>query len=405
MLAIRNGKVNTIVNGILEQGIILIDKGKILEIGEHITIPPEAEIIDAAGGYVMPGLIDCHTHLCLMSEPKTMPGLESETNEKSNPVTPYVRALDALNPFDYAIEKVRNAGFTTVYTGPGSVNVIGGMGISMKLRGITADEMAISGSEQMKMALGENPKRIYGMKQQSPVTRMGTAALIRKTLFQAKDYSEKLKKAENSHESRSELSGSKLSGPEFNFELEPLVKVVRGEMKVRFHCHRADDITTAIRLAEEFGLKYSLEHATDGTKIKDFLAQKDATVVVGPLLLEPNKQETLTINLETAGELERAGVKKLCLMADTASRTQWLPMEIGLLLRRGLSEAMAFRAVTINAAENLELQNRIGSIEKGKDADIAIFDGHPFHNTTLCRLTMIDGVVYHNTLMKTEEVK
>lgn len=176
-------------------------------------------------------------------------------------------------------------------------------------------------------------------------------------------------------------------------------------MKVRFHCHRADDITTAIRLAEEFGLKYSLEHATDGTKIKDFLAQKDATVVVGPLLLEPNKQETLTINLETAGELERAGVKKLCLMADTASRTQWLPMEIGLLLRRGLSEAMAFRAVTINAAENLELQNRIGSIEKGKDADIAIFDGLPFHNTTLCRLTMIDGVVYHNTLMKTEEVK
>lgn len=388
MLAIINGKVNTITKGIIEQGIVLIDGGKIKAVGKGIPIPHGAELIDAGGGWVMPGLIDCHTHLCLMSEPKTMPSLESETNEKSNPVTPYVRALDALNPFDYAVEKVRDAGFTTVYTGPGSVNVIGGTGISMKLRGITADEMAIPGSEQMKMALGENPKRIYGMSQKSPVTRMGTAALIRKTLFQAQRYSEQLKEAEDGH--------AKM--PEFDFELEPLVKVVRGERKVRFHCHRADDITTAIRLAEEFHLKYSIEHATDGTKIKDILAKKDVTVVVGPLLLEPNKQETLNINLETAGELERAGVKKLCLMADTASRTQWLPMEIGLLLRRGLSEEMAFRTVTINAAENLELGDRIGSIEEGKDADIAIFDGHPFHNTTLCRMTMIDGVIYHDTL-------
>lgn len=388
MLAIINGKVNTITKGIIEQGIVLIDGGKIKAVGKGMPIPHGAELIDAGGGWVMPGLIDCHTHLCLMSEPKTMPSLESETNEKSNPVTPYVRALDALNPFDYAVEKVRDAGFTTVYTGPGSVNVIGGTGISMKLRGITADEMAIPGSEQMKMALGENPKRIYGMSQKSPVTRMGTAALIRKTLFQAQRYSEQLKEAEDGH--------AKM--PEFDFELEPLVKVVRGERKVRFHCHRADDITTAIRLAEEFHLKYSIEHATDGTKIKDILAKKDVTVVVGPLLLEPNKQETLNINLETAGELERAGVKKLCLMADTASRTQWLPMEIGLLLRRGLSEEMAFRTVTINAAENLELGDRIGSIEEGKDADIAIFDGHPFHNTTLCRMTMIDGVIYHDTL-------
>lgn len=388
MIVMKGGKVHTITNGIIDDGMVIIDGKKIIAVGKDIEIPKEAQVIDMKGMWILPGFIDCHTHLCLMSEPKTMPSLESETNEKSNPVTPYVRALDALNPFDYAVEKVRNAGFTTVYTGPGSVNVIGGTGISIKLRGKTADEMAIKGSEQMKMALGENPKRIYGLSGKSPVTRMGTAALIRKTLFEAKLYLQRKERAEAEHNSSFEP----------DFILEPLVPVIKGEMKVRFHCHRADDITTAIRIAEEFSLKYSIEHATDGTKIKEFLASKDIPIVVGPLLLEPNKQETLNINLETAGELEKAGVKKLCLMADTASKTQWLPSEIGLLLRRGLSEEMAFRAVTINAAENLELQDRIGSLEPGKDADIAVFDGHPFSNMTLCRMTMIDGEIYNNTI-------
>lgn len=387
--AITNGEINTITNGIIKNGTILIQDGKIRAVGENIEIPSDAQIIDAKGNYVMPGLIDCHTHLCLMSEPKTMPSLPSETNERSNPITPYLRAQDALNPFDYAVERVRNAGFTTVYTGPGSCNLIGGMGISLKLRGVTADEMAIPKSEQMKFALGENPKRTYGMENKSPVTRMGSAALIRRTLFEAKRYSDALLK--------SEKEGTE--PPPFDYTLEHLKKVVRGEMKVRIHCHRADDIATALRLVDEFNLKYSIEHATDGARIKDVLGKRKATCVVGPLLLEPNKQETLNISLETAGILEKAGCK-ICLMADTASKTAWLPTEIGLLLRRGLSEECAFRAVTINAAENLELDDKIGSIEVGKDADIAIFDGFPFSNLTLCRLTMIDGVVYHNTLIE-----
>lgn len=388
MIVMKGGKVHTITNGIIDNGMVIVEGKKIIAVGKDLEIPKEAQVIDMKGMWILPGLIDCHTHLCLMSEPKTMPSLESETNEKNNPVTPYVRALDALNPFDYAVDKVRNAGFTTVYTGPGSVNVIGGTGISIKLRGKTADEMAIEGSEQMKMALGENPKRVYGLSGKCPVTRMGTAALIRKTLFEAKLYLQRKERAELEHNSSFEP----------DFILEPLLPVIKGEMKVRFHCHRADDITTAIRIAEEFSLNYSIEHATDGTRIKEFLASKNVPIVVGPLLLEPNKQETLNINLETAGELEKAGVKKLCLMADTASKTQWLPYEIGLLLRRGLSEEMAFRAITINAAENLELQDRIGSLEPGKDADIAVFDGHPFSNMTLCRMTMIDGEIYHNTL-------
>lgn len=392
MIAITGGTVNTITNGVIERGTLLIENGKISAVGADLPIPENAEVIDASGCYVMPGLIDCHTHLCLMGEPKTMPMLQSDTNESSSPVTPYVRALDALNPFDYAVEKVRNAGFTTVYTGPGSANVIGGLGISLKLRGSTADEMAIPGSEQMKMALGENPKRFYGSEKKAPATRMGTAALIRKTLYEAKAYSDRLLAAEAGNE----------PAPPFNFELDPLVPVVRGERKVRIHCHRSDDIVTAIRLAEEFHLKYSIEHATDGSKIKDFLGEKHATCVIGPLLLEPNKQETHNIHLETAGELDRAGVK-ICLMADTASKTAWLPVEIGLLMRRGLREETAFRAVTIHAAENLELDHRIGSLEPGKDADIAVFDGHPFCNFSLCRMTMIDGVIYHNTLAEKTE--
>lgn len=388
MKAIINGEINTITKGIISNGTVLIDGGKIKAVGQNIELPEGCEIIDAKGGYVMPGLIDCHTHICLMNEPATMPSLQHDFNETSSPITPYLNALDALNPFDYAVEKVRNAGFTTVYTGPGSANLIGGMGISLKLRGVTADEMAIKGSEQMKFALGENPKRLYGLEEKkAPITRMGSAALIRKTLSEAKMYSDKL--------SESEKNGT--TPPPYDYVLHHLIKVVRGEMKVRIHCHRADDIATALRLTDEFNLKYSLEHVTDGTCIKDVLGKRKATCVIGPLLLWPNKQETQHINLETAGCLEKSGCK-ICLMADSASNTAWLPYEIGLLLRRGLSEEGAFRAVTINAAENLELDDRIGSIEQGKDADIAIFDGFPFSNLSLCRMTMIDGVVYHNTL-------
>ena len=385
--AFKGGRIQTITNGIIEDGTVLVKDGKILAVGKDLDIPAGAQIFDTTGCWVMPGLIDCHTHICLMSEPKTMPSLQSETNEKSGPITPYLRASDALNPFDYAVDKVRNAGFTTVWTGPGSCNLIGGMGISCKLRGLTADEMAIAGSEQMKFALGENPKRIYGMEGKSPVTRMGSAGIIRKTLFEAKRYADALERSER----------GECPPPAFNYDLHHLVPVVRGEMKVRIHCHRADDIATALRLVEEFGLKYSLEHVTDGIRIKEVLGARKATCVVGPLLLEPNKQETGNICLETAGELEKAGCK-ICLMADNASRTAWLPVEVGMLLRRGLSEETAFRALTINAAENLELDHRIGSLEPGKDADIAVFDGHPFCNMSLCRLTMIEGVVYHNTL-------
>ena len=296
--------------------------------------------------------------------------------------------MDAINPWDWAIEPVRQAGFTTVYTQPGSGNIIGGQGIAMKLRGHTAEEMVIPGTEAMKFALGENPKRFHGLDQKRmPWTRMGTAALLRETLFNAKKYSDRLKEAETDPS----------KAPEPNFKLEALVNVVCGKQRVRIHCHRADDIMTAIRIGKEYGLDFTLEHATEGYKIADVIADNHVDCIVGPLLLPPVKQEVWDLKLENPALLTDAGVK-VCLTADTGSETAWLPMQAGLLLRRGMSEEDIFKGLTIYPAEVLNLDHRIGSLEPGKDADIAIFDGHPLSNMTLCRMTMIDGQIVHNTL-------
>lgn len=387
MIALKAKTIQTVTNGILTDGTILIEGGTILAVGRDLEIPEGARIIDAGNSYVMPGLIDCHTHLSIHQDIAANPGPLLDVNEGSDPVTPQLHAIDAVNPQDPAIPRVRKAGFTTVYTGPGSANCIGGQGFAMKLRGHTVEEMAIEGTEMMKFALGENPKRFYGMRKLEPWTRMGTAAVIRKALYDAKQYSDRLIEAET----------DPAKAPEPDFKLDALVKVVRGEQRVRIHCHRADDIMTAIRISEEFGLDYVLEHCTECYKIKDVLAEKHCRVVVGPLRLGPLKQEVWGIRMETPGILTEAGVD-VALMADTAGNTAWLPMEVGLCMRRGLPEEAAIKGVTLYPARILGLEDRIGSIEAGKDADLAVFDGHPFDNLSLCRLTMIDGEIYDNTL-------
>ena len=376
MKAITNGQIITITGETLEKGTILYENGKITAVGTDVAIPAGAEVIDAQGCVVMPGLIDCHTHLCLMHGRETMPG-HQDYNEMIDPATPNVRALDALNPFDAAIETVRGAGFTTCYTGPGSANVIGGMGCSFKLRGDTAEEMYIPGSEQMKMALGENPKRCFGMKDKAPMTRMGTAGVARDYFERALQYADKLDKGEN---------------PAFDAKLNALVPVVRGEMRVRIHCHQANDITTAVRLGREYHLDYAIEHATEGYKIASLLAQEKVPCTIGPLLLTPLKMEVWGLEQSTPGVLEKAGVP-VCLTADGGWDTQWLPTHVGIIVRRGMSRAGALAAITINPARVMGLDKRVGSIEVGKDADFAIFDGDPLSNLTECRVTIIDGEI------------
>ena len=376
MIAITHGKLLTVANGTIEDGTLLIDNGKITAIGKDIAIPQGDEILDASGKWVTPGLIDAHTHISTFNEPHWMPHI-GDGNEVTSPVTAQIRGIDALNPFDMAIGAARSAGFTTCYTGPGSANVIGGTGLSFKLKNAaTVQEIAIEGSEMMKMALGENPKRCYGSEKKMPMTRMGTGAVLRKALFDAKQYSDAL------------AAGKDVKR---DFDLEALVPVVRGEMRCRIHCHRADDIVTAIRIAEEFNLDYTIEHCTEGYKILDFLKAKKAKVIIGPLLMGPQKFEIWGCRQDTPAVFEKAGIEDFCLMADDSSATKWLPVHVGIAMRNGLSFEQALKCVTINPAKLLKLDDRIGSLEVGKDADIAIFNGMPFSNLTLCEQVIIDG--------------
>lgn len=389
LLAITGGKIMTITNGTIENGTVLVQDGKIVAVGADITVPAGCDILDATGLTVMPGLIDAHSHISLFGEPQVP--ATADGNEMTAPITAQIRGIDALNPFDPAIPIVREAGFTTLYTGPGSANIIGGTGMAIKLRGRTAEEMVIPGTEAMKMALGENPKRVYGGQKKAPSTRMGNAAVLREALIQAQNYLDKIDRAIE------EAGDKKPKLPDRDLKLEAIGQVLKRELKARIHCHRADDMITAIRIAEEFNLDYSLEHATEGYKIADILAEKGVVCVVGPLLMGPSKHELWEVKMENPGILANAGVR-VVLQADTSSGTRWLPMHAGLAIRHGMTEEDAFKAVTIYSAELIGAADRVGSLEVGKDADIAIFDGHPFCNMTKCVFTMIDGEVWHDDL-------
>ena len=388
MLAITNAKLLTATDKNYDCGTVLIENGVITAVGssDEIQVPAGASVIDASGKWVTPGLIDAHTHISTFAEPRNRPG-SWDVNEIYMPITSHLRGIDALNPFDAAIGKVRQAGFTTCYTGPGSSNVIGGVGLSFKLKEANSVyDLAIPGSEQMKMALGENPKFVYGNQKKFPSSRMSIVAALRQELYEAKAYSDELLAAE--------ANGTK--PPKKNFKLDPLVPVVRGERQCRVHCHRADDIITAIRVGEEFGLKLSVEHCTEGYKIADILAEKGVTCVVGPLNLDMSKEEAWGCSLQTPVVLHQAGVN-ICLSQDSCSGTKWLPSIIGMCIARGLPHDAALKAVTVNPAKLLGLDHRLGTLEPGKDADLAIFSGDPFCNYSICEKTVIDGEVYDNT--------
>lgn len=382
--AIKGGSVWTMAGDNINEGVVLVDDGKIAGVGAaDLAIPEGYEVIDATGKVVIPGLIDPHSHLSLFGDPSVW--ATSDGNEKSGAIQAKLRGMDSLNPQDPAIKVVREGGFTAVYTGPGSSNLIGGTGFVMKLRGSTAEEMVIPGTEGMKMALGENPKRNYEGKTNG--TRMGNAAVLREALYKAQDYM-------NAKE-RAEAEGKPLPNKDLNSEA--LIPVLKGEMSARIHAHRADDIMTAIRISEEFGLDYIIEHCTEGYKIPEVLAAKKVRATVGPLNMGHSKQELWDVSWKNPAVLAEAGVQ-VSLQMDTSAHTIYLPIMAGIAVKEGMKHKDAMRGITIVAAEMLGVADRMGSIEVGKDADIAIFSGDPLSNFSKCQFTMIDGVVYFNKL-------
>ena len=399
MLAITNGKVLTITQGTFDPGTVLIDNGKIAAVGPDVTIPPGAEVYDATGMVVMPGLIDAHCHIAVFADGV---GWEhADGNEMTDPITPHMRALDAVHPEDLAFKDLIAAGVTTVLTGPGSGNLIGGQGICLKtVPKPTVDEMILLEPAGMKMALGENPKRVYGDQKKMPSTRMGNAAVLRAALIDAQNYMAKWRRYDeelSAHQAKVDAGDKEAEPPkppDRDLKLEALGKVLRRELKARVHAHRADDMLTAIRIAEEFGLDLTLEHATEGYKIAPILAAKGIPVTAGPILFSRAKVELREMTPKNPGLMAQAGVK-VAIQTDEMSAVKYLAINAALAVREGMTEEAALRAVTINPAEIIGVAGRVGSLEPGKDADVVVFSGHPFDYRTVAELVIVDGQVAH----------
>ena len=402
MIVIKNGTIWTITNGILENGTVLVDEEKIVAVGTDIEIPEGATVIDAAGKIVMPGLIDAHCHVGLF--PDGIGWEHVDGNEMTDPITPHLRALDAVHPEDLAFKDLLEAGVTTVLTGPGSANLIGGQWTCIKtIPTPNIDEMILKDPAGMKMALGENPRRVYGGQKKIPSTRMGNAAVLRSALVEAQNYLAKWERYEieaatyKEKDSNDGEESKPPTPPERDLKLEALGKVLKRELKARVHAHRADDMLTAIRIAEEFNLDLTLEHATEGHKIADLLAEKGIPVTVGPILFSRVKYELREMTPKNPGILSKAGVK-VAIQTDEASAVKYLTINAALAVREGMAEMEALKAITINAAEIIGVQDRIGSLEVGKDADIVIFNGHPFEYLTVPELVMVNGKIYKDEL-------
>ncbi len=385
MLAVTNGKVYTVTSGTFDQGTVLIEKGIIRQVGPagEVKIPPGADIIDARGGPVTPGFIDAHSHLGLAEEGVGWEG--SDVNELTDPVTPHLRAIDAINPEERGLRDAVEGGITAAWAAPGSGNVIGGQGVTIRTLGRTVEEMVLRGPWGLKVAFGENPKRVYGERKKSPATRMATAGILREWLVKGLNYLEKLDREPTDSE----------KPPERDLKLEAIARVLKREMPLRAHAHRADDIMTALRIAREFGVDLVIEHCTEGHKLASELAEAGVPVVIGPSLTSRSKVELKDRTLKTPGILARAGVKVALMTDHPVIPVHFLPLCAGLAVREGMEEEEALRAVTINAAEILGISDWLGSLEPGKEADVVVFDGHPFELRTRVRYTIMRGKVVY----------
>ena len=383
MIFIINAHILPIAGEEIENGCLLLEGGKIAAIGEDLSAPEGAEIIDAQGRLVTPGCIDAHCHVGLDNEAMNWEG--ADFNEMVDPITPQMRAIDSINPLDPGLREAIQGGVTTACTGPGSANVVGGTFAVIKLYGKRVDRMILKNPAAMKCAFGENPKGCYGKAgNKAPMTRMGTAALLRELLFRAQRYRD------------DKMAGKE---PAFDMKLEAMLPVLSGEIPLKCHCHRADDILTAVRIAKEFGLRATLDHCTDGELIADELAEEDFPVLIGPSLGHKSKIELSNKSFTTPGVLNRAGLCVSIITDAPVIPLQYLPMCAGLAVNAGLDKAEAWKAITINPARSLGVADRGGSLEVGKDADVVIWTSDPLSRIGgEAYITIIDGrVVFRRT--------
>ena len=381
MLLIKNGKVKTMVSPDLENGCVLIgDDGKIVSVGIAIEESADMTVIDAGGRLVTPGCVEAHCHIGVQNSAMRWEG--ADFNERSDPITPHMRAIDGINPIDETFELAIQNGVTSACTGPGSANVVGGTFAAIKLVGRRVDDMIIKNPVAMKCAFGENPKGVFGQNGgKAPVTRMATAAMLRELLFKSRNY---LAAKEAGKE------------PTFDMKLEAMIPVIKKEIPLKAHAHRADDIFTSIRIAKEFDVRLTLDHCTDGSLIAEELAKEGYPAFVGPSFGEKSKIELRNKEFTTPGILHAAGVSVSIITDAPVIPLEHLPMCAGFAVSAGLPYEEAWRAITINPATQTGIGDRVGSLEVGKDGDVVIWNGDPLVEIgTTAYMTVVDGKIVH----------
>ena len=387
MLVIINGKIKTMEDRDYEDGYVRIEQGRISAVGDMrecdrnlLKSRKDIQVIDAKGNLVMPGIIEAHCHMGITEEKKVMEG--DDCNENVDPITPYLQAIDAINPMDAAFHDALQAGITSAMIGPGSANVVGGQFAFLKTHGRCIDRMIVKAPAAMKVAFGENPKVNYSGQGNSPATRMAIAAMLREELTKAKEYQKK-----------------RQSNPEeiSDFRYECWLPVLKGEIPIKAHAHRADDILTAVRIAKEFGLRMTIDHCSEGHLIMEELKAEGFPAIVGPDMASRNKIEVKNMAFKTAGLLSQNGILTAITTDHPVSMIQFLPICAGLAVKAGMDKEEGLKAITINAARICNVADRVGSLVVGKDADIAIFDGNPMEVFTRNLCTIVDGkIVYYD---------
>ena len=375
-MIIKNGRIHDAVNREPYAADILVRDGKIAAIGRDLG--GDEEIFDAAGLDVYPGFVEAHCHLGLDGYGIGFEG--ADYNEMGDVCTPQLRAIDSFNPLDPSVKMAARAGVTSVATGQGSANALGGTWIAVKTAGVCVDDMIIKDPVAMKGALGENPKRCY--REKGNAARMSTAAVIRNMLFKAKQYLAKKETA----------AGDVNKEPAFDFKCEAMIPVLKKEIPLKIHAHQANDILTSIRLAKEFDVDLTLEHVTEGHLIADILAREGYPAAVGPALTHASKFELQNMSWTTPAVLSEKGVQVSIITDSPVVPQEYLPLCAGLAVKAGMDSFEALKAITINPARHVGIADRVGSIEVGKDADFAIYEGDPMVSDSVCRKVFIDGV-------------